>query len=82
MKSFETYNFVNNNTIPATVKYYDDLLLTLKLDAEQEVQWFTQNEMIVNTHIFRAMILNQINLKLKRQKLKQKVKKLEITNDK
>ena len=75
MKSFETYNFVNNNTIPATVKYYDDLLLTLKLDAEQEVQWFTQNEMIVNTHI-SSYDFEPTKLKIEKAEIKAKSEKV------
>ena len=57
-------------------------MLTLKHESELAVKWFTENQMIVNPDKFQAMILqnstiqrimNPLCLKLRVQKLKQKI---------
>ena len=83
MKLFDLFSFANDNTISATADNIDHLILTLKHVSELAVKWFTENQMIVDPDKFQAMILQnsrnsknhepESSLKLKVQKLKQKI---------
>ena len=82
MKSSEIFKFTDDDTISTTAKHIDDLLLTLKHDPEQAVQWFAQNQMIVTPHKFQTIILqNSKNLKhFQPVKLEIQKAKIEATN--
>ena len=57
LKSSEIYNFADDNTIIITAKHTDILLLILKHDSDQAVRWFTQHQIIINSHKFQTMVL-------------------------
>ena len=81
------WNYLISSILPmimssATADNIDHLLLTLKHESELAVKWFMGNQMIANPDKFQAMILqileiqrimNPLSLKLKVQKLKQKI---------
>ena len=57
LKLSDLFNFADDNTISTTADNIDHLLLTLKHESELAVKWFTDNQMIVNTVKFQAIIL-------------------------
>ena len=57
LKLSDLINFADDNTISATADNIDFLLLTLKHESELAIEWFTENQMVVNSDKFQAMIL-------------------------
>ena len=57
LKFCDLFNFADDNTISTTADNIDHLLLTLKIESELAVKWFTDNQMIVNPDEFQAIIL-------------------------
>ena len=51
LKNSDTYNFADENTISVASKNRDTLLETLKNESELAVNWFRNNNMIVNLRI-------------------------------
>ena len=53
------YNFPDYNTLPAIVKTVRELKNTLQSESEVVINWFKNNEMIVNPEKFQAIILDK-----------------------
>ena len=51
--------FADDHTITTTCDHLADLLNTLATKPELKVNWFRQNEMIVNSDNFQAIVLNK-----------------------
>ena len=57
LENSEIYNFADDNTISSISKEKQALLTTLEKDSEKAIDWFRQNNMIVNPQKFRSLIL-------------------------
>ena len=61
LKMPQPYNLADDNTICAEANSTDDLLKILKEESESAVKWFRENNMIVNTEKFQAIVLQKGN---------------------
>ena len=65
----DSYNFADDNTIAVTCKNLNDVLQTLGKETESTVDWFRNNNMIVDPDKFQAIMNkrreNQITYQLK-----------------
>ena len=59
IKRSDLHDLGGDNTVTATCNTLTRLLKTLEQECESAVNWFKQNEMIVNAETFRAIILNK-----------------------
>ena len=60
LKNSDIYNFADDNTISVVSKKKRDILLeTLKNESELVVNWFRNNNMIVNTDKIQLMHLQK-----------------------
>ena len=59
LKKTDLHNFADDNTITAVCDQLADLIKTLEADGELSVGWFRENEMVVNSDKFQAIILNR-----------------------
>ena len=69
LKNSDIYNFADDKTISVASKKRDTLLETLKNESESEVNWFRNNNVIVNTNKFQLMLLQKSIKKLIQEKL-------------
>ena len=69
LKNSDIYNFADDKTISVASKKRDALLETLKNESESEVNWFRNNNVIVNTNKFQLMLLQKSTKKLIQEKL-------------
>ena len=69
LKNSDIYNFADDKTISVASKKRDTLLETLKNESESEVNWFRNNNVIVNTNKFQLMLLQKSTKKLIQEKL-------------
>ena len=59
LQNSEIYNFADDNTISSISKEKQALLTTLEKDSEKAIDWFRQNNMIINPEMFQSMILQR-----------------------
>ena len=59
LEKSEIYNFADDNTISLISIEREALLTTLEKVSEKAIDWFRQNNMIVNPKTFRSMILQR-----------------------
>ena len=59
LKNSDIYNFADDKTISVASRKRDTLLETLKNESESEVNWFRNNNIIVNTNKFQLMLLQE-----------------------
>ena len=59
LENSEIYNFADDNTISSISKEKQALLTTLEKDSEKAIDWFRQNNMIINPEMFQSMILQR-----------------------
>ena len=69
LKNSDIYNFADDNTISVASKNRDTLLETLKNESELAVNWFRNNNMIVNPDNFQLMLLQKSTGKVIQKKL-------------
>ena len=69
LKNSDIYNFPDDNTILVASKNRDALLETLKNESESAVNWFRNNNMIVNPDHFQLMLLQKSTRKVIKKKL-------------
>ena len=69
LKNSDIYNFADDNVISVASKKRDTLLETLKNESESAVNWFRNNNMIVNPEKFQLMLLQKSTKKLIQEKL-------------
>ena len=58
-KKTDLHNFADDNTITAVCDQLADLIKILEAEGELSVGWFRENEMVVNSDKFQAIILNR-----------------------
>ena len=56
LKKTDLHNFADDNTITAVCDQLADLIKTLEADGELSVGWFRENEMVVNSDKFQAIL--------------------------
>ena len=61
LEKSQFYNFADDNTISAEANSTDDLLKILKEESKSAVKWFRENNMIVNSDKFQAIVLQKGN---------------------
>ena len=76
----EIYNFADDNTISAKSKSKEDLLIILEQESEEAVQWFRQNQMVVNPDKFQSMIMEKNNKVEETHKLQILEENIDTTN--
>ena len=76
----KVYNFADDNTISAKSKSKEDLLIILEQESEEAVQWFRQNQMIVNPDKFQCMIMEKKNKLEETRKLQIVEENIDTTN--
>ena len=59
LKKTDLHNFADDNTITAVCDQLADLIKILETEGELSVGWFRENEMVVNSDKFQAIILNR-----------------------
>jgi len=57
----ELYNFADDNTISSSQKTVEDLIQNLEAESKVAIDWFKNNEMIVNPEKFQAIIVTKKN---------------------
>ena len=63
------YNFADDNTLSAWGKPVSKLIDTLESESNIAIDWFTKNEMIINTDKFQTIILDRKKSNLKNIRL-------------
>ena len=58
LKKTDLHNFADDNTITAVCDQLADLIKILEAEGELSMGWFRENEMVVNSDKFQAIILN------------------------
>ena len=61
LKKSQFYNFADDNAISAKANSSDDLLNILIEESESAVKWFRENNTIVNSDKFQAIVLQKGN---------------------
>ena len=69
LKNFDIYNFADDNTISVASKNRGTLLETLKNKSESAINWFRNNNMIVNPGKFQLILLQKSTKKVIEEKL-------------
>ena len=69
LKNSDIYNFADDNAISVTSKKRETLLETLKNESESAVNWFRNNNMIVNPDKFQLILLQKSTKKVIQEKL-------------
>ena len=59
LKKTDLHNFGDDNTITVVCDQLADLIKILEAEGELSVGWFRENEMVVNSDKFQAIILNR-----------------------
>ena len=59
LKKTDLHNFADDNTITAVCHELADLVKILETEGELSVGWFRENEMVVNSGKFQAIIVNR-----------------------
>ena len=59
LKKTDLHNFADDNTITTVCDLLADLIKILETEGELSVGWFRENEMVVNSDKFQAIILNR-----------------------
>ena len=59
LKKTDLHNFADGNSITAVCDQLADLKKILEAEVELPVAWFWENEMVVNSDKFQAIILNR-----------------------
>ena len=59
MKKSDLHNYADDNTIAAYENSIESLVNTLESESDIAIQWFEENEMIVNPDKFQAIIINK-----------------------
>ena len=79
LKKTDLHNFADDNTITAVCDQLADLIKILEAEGELSVGWFRENEMVVNSDKFQAIILNRKETQAA-QKLISDNKEIKTTN--
>ena len=79
LKKTDLHNFADDNTITAVCDQLADLIKILETEGELSVGWFRENEMVVNSDKFQAIILNRKEAQAA-HKLITDNKEIQITN--
>ena len=61
IKEADLYNFADDNTISCAAKCMPDLIHKLETESENAVNWFRDNQMIVNPQKFQSIIIDRKN---------------------
>ena len=69
LKNSDIYNFADGNTISVASKNRNTWIETLKNESESVVNWFRNNNMIVNPDKFQLMLLQKYTKKVIQEKL-------------
>ena len=69
LKNSDIYNVADGNTISVASKNRDTWIETLKNESESVVNWFRNNNMIVNPDKFQLMLLQKYTKKVIQEKL-------------
>ena len=69
LKNSDIYNFADHDTISVASRKSDTLLEILKNESKSAVNWFKNNNMIVNPDKFQLMLLQKSAKKLIQEKL-------------
>ena len=80
LKTSGIYNFADNNSISVAFKNKDTLLEALKNESEWAVNYFRNNNMIVNPDKFQLMLLQQSTRKVIQEKLQIDNNEIECEN--
>ena len=80
LKNSDIYNFADGNTISVASKNRDTLLEILKNESQAAVNWFRNNNMIVNPDKFQLMLLQKSTNKVIQEKLETNNKEIESEN--
>ena len=59
LKKTDLHNFGDDNTITVVCDQLADLIKILEAEGELSVGWFRENEMVVNSDKFQAIVLNR-----------------------
>ena len=59
LKKTDLHNFGDDNTITVVCDQLADLIKILEAEGELSVGWFRENEMVVNSEKFQAIILSR-----------------------
>ena len=59
LKKTGSHNFAEDNTITAVCDQLAKLMKILEAEGELSARWFRENEMVVNSEKFQAVILNR-----------------------
>ena len=65
IKKSDLHNLAGDNIISTTCNTLTVIFKTLEQESESAVRWFKQNEIIVNSDKFRAIILNKNEIEAK-----------------
>ena len=80
LKNSDIYNFADGNTISVASKNRDTWIETLKNESESVVNWFRNNNMIVNPDKFQLMLLQKYTKKVIQEKLQINNNEIESEN--
>ena len=62
LKKTDLHNFVDDNTITAVCDQLADLIKILETEGQLSVEWFKENEMVVNSDKFQAIVIINVGL--------------------
>ena len=62
LKKTDLHNFVDDNTITAVCDQLADLIRILETEGQLSVEWFKENEMVVNSDKFQAIVIINVGL--------------------
>ena len=80
LKNSDIYNVADGNTISVASKNRDTWIETLKNESESVVNWFRNNNMIVNPDKFQLMLLQKYTKKVIQEKLQINNNEIESEN--
>ena len=80
LKNSDIYNVADSNTISVASKNRDTWIETLKNESESVVNWFRNNNMIVNPDKFQLMLLQKYTKKVIQEKLQINNNEIESEN--
>ena len=80
LKNSNIYNVADGNTISVASKNRDTWIETLKNESESVVNWFRNNNMIVNPDKFQLMLLQKYTKKVIQEKLQINNNEIESEN--
>ena len=62
LKKTDLHNFVDDNAITAVCDQLADLINILETEGQLSVEWFKENEMVVNSDKFQAIVIIKVGL--------------------